>query len=222
MAVGVGSFSGVTTPMHYFDLDRYDNYVPHVSDEHGPLFDASGFNADTAPLAAFVVEATPTYPVDYKQLGYVAYTPLSAGVAQLGAVDAKLGTFIGVQTLEWTNFIIIQANNKAEIESIPPGPAVVTPGSAPFFGVTNIAAKIKAAAAAFASGKANVQFSTTNYPDDTVTYTDYDAGSFLSGLGSTGAATLTGVGTNAAIYSVTRNFSGGCETEDSSQCGLNQ
>ncbi len=200
---GVGSFSANTTPMHYFELDGSDNYVPNPTTDSGPNFIVFG-DAESAPVGTYVVESTPDFPDDFVDLGYRTYGSLPNGVAQLGVIGTDLSTFIAAQLAEWSNFILTQTNNAGAIASIPNSAPTAFTEVAREWDLTNVAQKIKDLSEAFANST-NGGWNGT----DTVTYLDHDYGSFLSGAGTTEAAILSGVGTNFASYEVTRNFSGG-------------
>lgn len=205
---GIGSFSANTTPMHYFELDSHNNYVPNPTTDIGPNFIVFG-DAETAPVGTYIVKSTPDFPVDSETLRYQSYGSLAAGVSQLGVVDSSLATFIGAQLAEWDTFITTQTNNIAAIASIFDSPEVITATSYYFLGSENTTREIQKIAAAFTASATEGILASVIISLDSCRYTDIEYGSFLSGQGTTEAAILTGVGTNAAHYEVTRNFVGG-------------
>lgn len=198
---GVGSFSILETPMHEYVIDGKGNYIPNKKTDIGPCFQANG-DALTASVGAYVTLSTPTFPDQWDNLGYRSYGSLANGIAMLGAMESGLASFRGAQLAEWNNFITIQGNNLAEIESIPNSPTITTQGTTQFLGLTE------------AQDYIDAQLKSLSTPGSTkvgnsITYIDADFGSFLSGAGTTLPEVFSGIGTNSASYNLTRNFSGG-------------
>lgn len=198
---GVGSFSEIVTPMHYYEMDQWGNLIPN-NNYSGALFDASGFTADTAPLAAFVSEATPTYPTDYNLLKRITYPSIAAGISGLGTLDSSLSSYLNAQVEEWANFGSIQEANVTQIQSIPEGAPEITLGIVA--DLETPAIMISEAITAFAASKPG-----SIVAGNSVSYIDLDAGSFLSGVGTTVGPTITGVGTSHAHCTLSRTFLGG-------------
>lgn len=196
---GTGSFSSVTTPMHYYARDSRGQ--PILQQIHsGALFSTAGTDAWNAPIGTYVSMATPNFPTDMSQLSYAKYGNLNS--SNLGLIDGGLPAYIAAQHAEWDNFKLIQSANIAQIQGIPPSSPVTTLGT--ISSPTPSAEQVADAVKAFAASKSGSVIA-----GNSVTYTDYDAGDFLSGEGVAAEAFVQGVGTNAATLLQTMNFSGG-------------
>ncbi len=193
---GVGSYLGVTTPMHYYQMDKSGARIPSRI-YSGPLFKSDGYTADNAPINDFVAKAQPDYPVDYSQLGYTKGNP-----GQMGQANAKLNSYLAAQYAEWDNFTAIQRANLTEIEKIPQGPVTTVLGTVEYPGYASQA--IDQVIEAFMG-----TVSDATRVGNSVHYLVEDAGSFLSGGGTIVGPTLSGAGTNYGFCTMTKNFSGG-------------
>lgn len=193
---GVGSYLGVTTPMHYYQMDKSGARIPSRI-YSGPLFKSDGYTADNAPINDFVAKAQPDYPVDYSQLGYTKGNP-----GQMGRANAKLSSYISAQYDEWTNLSKIQAANAAEIQKIPPGETITVKGFTEIAGPSNYG--LLDAVKAFAASVPEASIA-----GNSVTYTVETAGDFISGAGTVIGPTFSGAGTNYGFCTMTKNFVGG-------------
>ena len=193
---GVGSHTGVTTPMHYYQMDKNGNRITGKY-YGGALFKTAGLNADNAPLGAYVSMSTPDYPVDYSQLGYLNGTP-----AQMGSANAKLSSYISAQYDEWANLSKIQTANAAEIRKIPQGETITVKGFMEIAGPSS--SGLLDAVKAFAASVPEASIA-----GNSVTYTVETAGDFISGAGTVTGPTFSGAGTNYGFCTMTKNFVGG-------------
>lgn len=206
---GKGTFANQVTPLNDYVLDSVGNHVPNINNKTTATVPAIAVNAKDLSLAQYYNAVTPTYPDHMDDLGYRGYGSIAAGTAWLGVMDTSLLAYAQAQELEWTNLGLIQAANKARFDSVSSSPGVEQAISGIRYRTNDIGirAEIDADIAAYIVGRTDGEaIGNPGSSNRSIRYTEesLDIPTTLNSVNS--GNTFSGVGTNAAIYTLTKTL----------------
>lgn len=195
---GKSMYTFLTTPMHEYVIDDSSVHIDNSPIDSTKTFDFVG-NASSSLVETGLGNCVPdnANSPSALDLGWTFPGINNTGSAYLGLVDSYLNEFVATQMEEWANFTTIQTANKAAIEAVPSYTAPVVQGSTPYL------------SSAAAQAQINILVAAGGGTGNSYVVSNDNIGSLLSGAGTTAAASLTGVGTYHASYSLTRTFLGG-------------
>lgn len=206
---GKGTFANQVTPMNDYVLDSTGNHVPNPNNKTTATIPAIAVDAKDLSLAQYRDAVTPTYPDHMDDLGYRGYGSIAAGVAWLGVMDTTLLAYANAQELEWANLSLIQNANKAIFDAVAPSPIEEGAISGVRFRTDDVGirAEIDADIDAYIAGR--LEGEATGNPGTagrTIRYTEeiLDLPTALNSVNS--GNTFSGVGTNAAMYTLTKTL----------------
>lgn len=184
-----------------YNIDSFSNHIDNV----GISLSSKLTSMQVQSLVSegtYTDEETTVYPFGLA-LGWTYPGLGNVGSAYKGLVDGYLSEFIATQVEEWNGFITIQAATKIALDNATPEVISSIVGNTPYD-----SSSLAQAAITLALAVDLASHPTGTITGNTFTYTEI-VGNFLSGEGTTLPAVLTGVGTNYAQYSLTRNLTGG-------------
>lgn len=206
---GKGTFANQVTPMNDYVVNNVGEHVPNPNNKVDDTIGAINVDAKNLNLNQYFHLVTPTYPDHMDDLGYRGYGSIAAGTAWLGVMDTTLLAYANAQEQEWANLTLIQNANKAIFDGVVPSPVEEGALTGIRFRTddTGIFPEITAAMNAFINGKfEGILYDNVNAYGSALTWTEevLDLPTALNSINS--GNTFSGVGTNAAIYTLTKTL----------------
>jgi hypothetical protein len=206
---GKGTFANQVTPMNDYVVNNVGAHVPNSNNKVDATIGAIAVNAKDLVLNNYYHAVTPTYPDHMDDLGYRGYGSIAAGTAWLGVMDTTLLAYANAQELEWANLSLIQNANKAIFDAVSPSPVEEGAITGLRFRTddTGIFPEITAAMNAYVATKIEgTVYDNVNAYGSSLECTEeiLDMPTAASSVNS--GNTFSGVGTNYAIYTLTKTL----------------
>jgi len=206
---GKGTFANQVTPMNDYVLDSTGNHVPNPNNKVDATVGFINANAKSLILKQYYDAVTPTYPDHMDDLGYRGYGSIAAGTAWLGAMDTSLLAYAQAQEQEWANLALIQAANRAVFDGVVPSPIEEKAISGVRYRTDDVGirSEIDADIAAYLINRIDEEvIGDPGFPNRSIRYTEesLELPTTLDSVDS--GNTFSGIGTNAAIYTLTKTL----------------